>query len=121
MCIFIEESVSKCHSMRGTHFSEGMFDLHIKTGPGSFKTVSKKDGNMQETTVTCCDVDKMKIVMKDLKTGKSLNCMTEKFCDFSGKYKIVSTSGMADFCKALGMVLHMPSKRNTTNCAPYSN
>ena len=89
--------------------SEGMFDLHIKTGPGSFKTVSKKDGNMQETTVTCCGVDKMKIVMKDLKTGKSLNCMTEKFCDFSGKYKIVSTSGMADFCKALGMVvLHKP-------------
>jgi len=100
---------------------KGMFDLHIKTGPGSFKTVSKKDGNMQETTVTCCGVDKMKIVMKDLKTGKSLNCMTEKFCDFSGKYKIVSTSGMADFCKALGVkevteVAQMFSDPSTEYC-----
>merc|ERR1712241_98858 len=82
---------------------KGMFDLHVKTGPGSFKTVSKKDGNMMETSIACCGNNKMKMTMKDLKTGKMLRCTFEKFCDFSGKYKIVSTTGMAEFCKASGV------------------
>lgn len=94
--------------------AEGMFDLHVKTGPGSFKTVSKKDGNMMETTMACCGNNKMKMTMKDLKTGKMLCCTFEKFCDFSGKYKVVSTTGLAEFCKASGM--HNLKKNQWETC-----
>jgi len=82
---------------------KGQFDLTVKTGPGSFKTVSKKDGNIMESTMECCGDNKLKFTMKDKKTGKMACANMEKFCDFSGKYKIVSSSGMADFCKASGV------------------
>merc|ERR1712062_73743 len=79
--------------------------MHVQTGPGSFKIVSKKkeeDGRVMETSISCC-FNKMDLVFKDLSSAKTMSCIMEKSVDFSGTYKIVSSSGMEEFRKAAGV------------------
>ena len=81
---------------------EDVTDLHVKTGPGSYKTISKhKDGRIQEATTTTC-MDRTTMVIKDMQTGKTLKATFEKFTDFSGEYKIISESGLKEFAQAVG-------------------
>jgi len=83
-------------------FDKDVTDLYVKTGPGSTKSISKhKDGRIQEHTMTQC-MDKMKLVSKDLKTGKIMTATFEKFTDFSGEYKIISCTGLPEMAKAVG-------------------
>ena len=85
--------------------------MHVQTGPGSFKIVSKKkDGRVMETSISCC-FNKMDIVFKDLSSAKTLSCIMEKSVDFSGTYKIVSSSGMEEFRKAAGSVCKYESNK----------
>jgi len=83
-------------------FNKDVTDLHVKTGPGSYKTISKhKDGRIQEATTTTC-MDRTTMVIKDMQTGKTLKATFEKFTDFSGEYKIISESGLKEFAQAVG-------------------
>jgi len=79
-------------------------DVHVKVGVGAIKSVSKHtDGRIQETewTYSPCG-NKVDFVAKDLKSGKCCKMSFEKFCDFSGSYKIISRSGLEEFCKVTG-------------------
>ena len=85
-------------------FTENISDVHVKVGVGAIKSVSKHtDGRIQETewTYSPCG-NKVDFVAKDLKSGKCCKMSFEKFCDFSGSYKIISRSGLEEFCKVTG-------------------
>ena len=105
---FINKMHVTCYIMRNLQdksiFTENISDVHVKVGVGAIKSVSKHtDGRIQETewTYSPCG-NKVDFVAKDLKSGKCCKMSFEKFCDFSGSYKIISRSGLEEFCKVTG-------------------
>ena len=84
--------------------SENITELHIKAGPGLTKSVTKhKDGRVQETTVAYSPCgNQTNIKMKDLRSGKTCSMNFERFCDFSGTFKVISMTGLEEFCKVIG-------------------
>jgi len=85
-------------------YDENITELHIKAGPGLTKSVTKhKDGRVQETTVAYSPCgNQTNIKMKDLRSGKTCSMNFERFCDFSGTFKVISMTGLEEFCKVIG-------------------
>jgi len=97
------KTVAKLDEESTYDFDRNVSNLMVKVGPGHYKTISKhQDGRAQEITSKHSG-NQIIMDFKDLRSGKTYQLVYEKFADFSGSYKVISSTGIKDFMKAFGV------------------